>query len=84
MRAGGLLERMRTNLRADWTIADIERVCRECGLTITAPRRGSHYKIRDPQGGPTLTVPARRPVKPIYVKMLIALADQIRRRKDDG
>jgi hypothetical protein len=33
-----LLERMRANPRADWTIADVERLCRALGLTITAPR----------------------------------------------
>jgi hypothetical protein len=50
MRAADLLERMRANPQADWTIADIERVCRACELTITPPRRGSHYKVRDPDG----------------------------------
>ena len=34
---------------------EIERLCRACGLTITPPRRGSHYKVRDPQSGTTLT-----------------------------
>jgi len=27
MRAADLLERMRANLQANWTIADIERLC---------------------------------------------------------
>jgi hypothetical protein len=47
MRAGDLLERMRANPQADWAIADIERLCRACGLTVTSLRRGSHYKVRD-------------------------------------
>jgi hypothetical protein len=54
---------MRANPQADWTIADIERVCRACGLTVTPPRRGSHYKVRDPLSGTTLTIPARRPIR---------------------
>jgi antitoxin HicB len=29
---------MRANPQADWTIADVERLCRDVGLTITPPR----------------------------------------------
>ncbi|HEX6441540.1 MAG TPA: type II toxin-antitoxin system HicA family toxin [Stellaceae bacterium] len=73
-----LLERMRANPRADWTISDVERLCRRMGLTITAPRRGSHHKVRDSQSGTTLTIPARRPIKPVYIRALVALVDRIR------
>jgi hypothetical protein len=73
---------MRTNPQADWTIGDIERLCRAVGLTITAPRRGSHYKVRDPQSGTTLTIPARRPIKAVYVRALVALAEQFRAGRD--
>jgi hypothetical protein len=81
MRAADLLDRMRANPQADWTIADIERVCRACGLTITPPRRGSHYKVRDPDGGTTLTIPARRPIR-ADIRALVALADRLREDKD--
>jgi hypothetical protein len=40
MRAVDLPELMRANPQANWTIADVERLCRACGLTITPPRRG--------------------------------------------
>ena len=82
MRAADLLERMRANPQADWTIADIERLCRACGLTITSPRRGSHYKVRDPHDGATLTIPARRPIKTVYIRALVALADRFREERD--
>jgi hypothetical protein len=82
MRAVDLLERMRANPQADWTIADIERLCRGCGLTITAPRRGSHYEVRDPASGTTLTIPTRRPVRAIYIRALVALADRFREGKN--
>jgi hypothetical protein len=82
MRAADLLERMRANPQADWTIADIVRVCRVCGLTITAPRRGSHYKVRDSKSGTTLTIPARRPIRAVYLRALVALADRFREGKD--
>jgi hypothetical protein len=73
---------MRANPQADWTIADIERFCRAYGLTMTPPRRGSHFKVRDPKGGTTLTIPARRPVRAVYIRALVALADRFRDGKD--
>jgi len=83
MRAADILERMRANPQADWTIADIERLCRGCGSTITEPRRGSHYNtVRDPASGTTLTIPARRPVRPIYIRAPVALADRFREGKN--
>jgi hypothetical protein len=75
---------MRANPLADWTIADIERLCRTCGLTITSPRRGSHFKVRDPNGSSTLTIPAWRPIKPVYIRALVALAEQLGERTDRG
>ena len=82
MRTTDLLERMRANPQADWTIADIERLCRACGLTVTPPRRGSHYKVRDPLSGTTLTIPAGRPIRAVYIRALVALADRFRKGKD--
>jgi len=73
---------MRANPQADWTIADVERLGRECGLTVTAARRGSHYKVRDPGSGTILTVPARRPIRAVYIRALVALADRSREQKD--
>jgi len=73
---------MRANPQADWTIADIERLCRACSLTVTPPRRGSHYKVRDPLSGTTLTIPAGRPIRAVYIRALVALADRFREGKD--
>jgi len=41
-RKRSLLERMKANPRADWTIPDIEKLCAETGLTMHAPGSGSH------------------------------------------
>jgi len=62
--------------------ANVERLCRACGLTITPPRRGSHFKVRDPQSGTTLTIPAHRPIRAVYIRALVALADRFREGKD--
>jgi hypothetical protein len=78
-----LLARMRANPRADWTIADVERVCQAYGVRCTAPSGGgSHYTVRAPGVAAILTIPARRPIKPIYIRWLVALIDLHEERKD--
>ncbi|HVL72824.1 MAG TPA: hypothetical protein VM434_13200, partial [Beijerinckiaceae bacterium] len=68
------LDEMRRNPRADWTIADIEGVCRRLGLVCTPPSHGSHYKVSSPKGDAILTIPARRPIKPVYIRQFVDLA----------
>jgi hypothetical protein len=66
------LERMRRNPAADWTINDVEAVCREHGIQCMPPRGGSsHYKISHPSQREILTIPFRRPIKPVYVRKLV-------------
>ena len=57
-----LLERMRANPR-DWRIEDVETVCAAFGIACTAPRKGSHYKVKHESQAKMLTVPAHRPIK---------------------
>ena len=60
-----ILEKMRANPTSDWTIADIEAVCRSLGIRCTAASGGgSHYKISHPSQRQILTVPSRRPIRP--------------------
>ncbi len=69
---------MRSNPRADWTIGDVEAVCRESGLHCAAARGGgSHYKVSHPSQAMILTIPYKRPIKTIYIRKLIALIDAV-------
>ncbi len=68
-----LLERMRGNPR-DWRIEDVQTVCVAC----TAPRKGSHYKVKHQSLAEMLTVPAHRPIKPVYVEALVRFIDAAR------
>jgi hypothetical protein len=71
MGRGDTFERMARSPRDNWTIKGIERVCGENGLACTAPRGGgSHYKVSG--GGFRLTIPAKRPIKPVYIRLLVA------------
>jgi hypothetical protein len=67
------LEAMRANPRGDWRISDIEAVCRDWGLGCSAPRSGSHFKITHPDLPDMLSIPFARPIKPVYIRKLIAM-----------
>lgn len=62
---------MRRNPAADWTIQDVEAVCRRHGLLFRPGRGTSHVQIKHPRSTTILTVPAHRPIKPIYIRKLV-------------
>lgn len=73
-RGDKLLERMRRNPR-DWRIEDVAAVCAAFGVACTAPRKGSHYKVKHESQVHILTVPAHRPIKPMYIEALVRFTD---------
>jgi hypothetical protein len=80
-KADKLLTRMRQNPAGDWTIKDIERLCSGMGWQCLPPSGGgSHWKISAADQETILTIPARRPIKPIYVRKLLAMME----RRGDG
>jgi predicted RNA binding protein YcfA (HicA-like mRNA interferase family) len=66
-----LLERMRNNPR-DWRIEDLLALAARLGIQARRPG-GSHVIFSFPGGLGEATVPAHRPIKPIYIKKLLAL-----------
>lgn len=73
------LEKMRANPQGDWTISDVSAVCAAHGLACKAPRGGgSHFSISHPQMTEILTVPSRRPIKPVYIRKLVKMIDALR------
>jgi hypothetical protein len=73
------LEQMRRNPQGDWRIVDVEAVCREHGVTCEPARGGSsHYKVAHPKLPQILTVPFKRPIKPVYIRRLVAFVDAVR------
>jgi hypothetical protein len=74
-----LLDRMRSNPAAGWSISDVEKVCRAYGVRCVPPAGGgSHYKISHPSQREILTVPFRRPIKPVYIRKLVRFIDAVR------
>lgn len=73
------LERMRQNPAADWTIADVESLCREHGIWCEPSRGGgSHFKVAHPNLDEKLTIPFKRPIKAVYIRHLVAFIDRVR------
>jgi predicted RNA binding protein YcfA (HicA-like mRNA interferase family) len=75
-----LLEKMRANPR-DWRIEDVGTVCEAYGVAFTAPRKGSHYKVKHLAIAQILTIPAHRPIKPVYIRELIKFIDAVQGAK---
>jgi hypothetical protein len=75
-KAAKLLERMRANPR-DWRIEDIGTVCESFGIDFTPPRKGSHFKVKHAIMSEILTIPAHRPIKPVYVRELVKFIDAV-------
>ena len=73
------LEKMRNNPR-DWQITDLELIANRFGI-IVRMGKGSHVSFNYPQSVDILTVPAHRPIKPIYVKKFVSLIDALQEEK---
>jgi predicted RNA binding protein YcfA (HicA-like mRNA interferase family) len=69
------LDKMRRNPR-DWRIEDVEIVALRNGIEVRKPG-GSHAIFFHAASGRQLSVPAKRPIKPVYIEAFIALLDEI-------
>jgi len=74
-KAHKLREKMRHNPR-DWRIEDWEALAQRYGFGIRKAG-GSHAVFFHIASGRMLTVPARRPIKPVYVKAFLSLLDEV-------
>lgn len=72
-KADKTLDKMRVNPR-DWRIQDLESVARSHGLTVRSPG-GSPVIFQKPGVALEVSVPAHKPIKPVYVRRLIELID---------
>jgi hypothetical protein len=69
---------MRANPRGDWTISDVVALCREHGVRCTPPSGGgSHHKMSHPAHRDILTIPSRRPIKPVYIRAVVRFIESL-------
>ncbi len=64
---------MRTNPR-DWRIDDLKAVAERLNIEYKQPGT-SHVTFRLPNGS-KITVPAHKPIKPVYIKQFLDLLDE--------
>lgn len=72
--ADKIVARMRSNPR-DWRIEDLKVVANSLGIDYDQGGT-SHVVFRHPKGG-RLSVPARRPIKPVYIRLFLELIDRL-------
>jgi predicted RNA binding protein YcfA (HicA-like mRNA interferase family) len=75
MSISDVLQQMRRNPAGDWTMADVDSVCRAYGLALR-PGKGSHATVKHPSATEILTIPARRPIKSVYIRFLVRYMDR--------
>lgn len=77
MRQDKLLERIRNNPRDDWRITHIETLAKRYGFSINRPKRGSSHVTLRHDSGARLTIPDHRPIRPMYIRRLVKMIDQL-------
>ena len=66
---------MQSNPR-DWRIESLEAVAKNMGMRVRKSG-GSHVVFLHPESDLVVTVPAKRPIKPVYITKFLALTDDI-------
>jgi len=74
--AAKLLDAMRNNPR-DWRMEQLLTIARQFDVEVRNDG-GSHHVFSHPAATGIVTVPARRPIKPVYVRQIVALIDTIK------
>ena len=75
-----LLARMRKNPR-DWSMDDLKVLARRFNVDWRQP--GTSHVTFTAAGQIPVTVPAHKPVKPIYIKKFLALLDSVGEPDED-
>jgi hypothetical protein len=71
-----LLEAMRNNPR-DWRIDDLISVAQQLAIECRN-HGGSHHIFSYPGVEDDVSVPAHRPIKPIYIRQFLILVDSVK------
>ncbi len=69
------IQKMRDNPR-DWRIASLETIAKRLDIQVRKSG-GSHVVFMHKDSEIVVTVPAKRPIKPIYIDQFLALINDI-------
>ena len=65
---------MKANPKGDWTPDDIRTLVHAHSLTLR--QRGTSHAVITNSRGHHLTVPMHKPIKPFYIRRLVALIEE--------
>ena len=71
-----IIEAMRRN-PLDWRIGEILSVAHRLGIEVRN-EGGSHHVFSHPATIRNVSIPAHRPIKPVYVRQFVALVDKLK------
>ena len=74
------IRKMRNN-PIGWRIESLEAIARTLGIKVSK-RGGSHVQFKVVTTRKTLAVPAKRPIKPVYIKKFLVLIDDCLRNDE--
>lgn len=74
-KADKILEWMRSNPRGDWQIADLRSAAGRHGIDHWQP--GTSHCMFSYPGVQPVTVPAHKPIRPVYVRQFVKLIDAV-------
>ena len=69
------IKAMKANPKNDWQIADLKSIAKNYGIDYRQP--GTSHVTFSCHRGPSLTVPAHKPIKPIYIRRFVELIESL-------
>ncbi|MBY0273199.1 MAG: type II toxin-antitoxin system HicA family toxin [Alphaproteobacteria bacterium] len=69
------LKAMKTNPKNDWQISDLKSIAKQYSIEYRQP--GTSHVTFSSNHGLYLTVPAHKPIKPIYIKRFVELIESL-------
>ena len=69
-----LLESMKANPKGDWSPDHVRTLVRAHSLRFR--QRGTSHAVITDSRGHHLTVPMHKPIKPVYIRRLVALIEE--------
>lgn len=77
--ADKLLEKMKNNPR-DWRIESLLSIAEKCGIEVRN-HGGSHHVFSASGSELAVTIPAHRPIKPVYIRQFLLLVEQVKGKR---
>lgn len=71
------LAAMKYNPGQGWSIEQVEELCRGFSVHPYVPPGGRHCVLSHPSIEGLLTVPADRPIKPLYVQLVVDMVESL-------